>query len=151
MAQISRSAGADPVIQFSVFADNKVGRFHELIQLFHGAGVHILALSMLDTTESSIMRIVVDYPKVARNLLEENHLSFALSEIIAVEVESPEQLVDVSAALTEAEINIHYIYAFLLRPHGKCGLAISLEDNEIAARVLNCRGLKILRQSDIAR
>ena len=61
---------ADPVIQFSVFTPNKVGRLHDLIRLLNAKNVHVLGLMVLDTTDSAIIRIVVDNPDGARELLE---------------------------------------------------------------------------------
>ena len=59
----------DPVIQFSVFTPNKVGRLHDLIRLLNAKNVHVLGLMVLDTTDSAIIRIVVDNPDGARELL----------------------------------------------------------------------------------
>jgi hypothetical protein len=57
----------------------------------------------------------------------------------------------VLSALITVEINIHYLYSFLLRPEGKSALALSVEDNDLAATALNTRGFKVLSQRDISR
>ena len=74
-----------PVIQFSIHADNKVGRLNELIRLFAVHEVHVMAISILDTTDSSIIRLIVDYPEEAQNLLVEHNFSYVKSGLIAVE------------------------------------------------------------------
>ena len=67
--ETTKARQADPVIQFSVFTPNRLGRLHDLIRLFGARSVHVLALMVLDTTDSAIIRIVVDDPDKARDLL----------------------------------------------------------------------------------
>lgn len=141
----------EPVIQFSIHADNKVGRLNEIIGLFAVHEVHVMAISVLDTTDSSIIRVIVDYPQEAQKLLIEHQFSFVQSELIAVELKEESALKTVTCALVQAEINIHYIYPFLVRPHGRYALAISLEDNDLAADTLQRNQLRVIGQDEIAR
>ena len=151
-SEVLRQPGAfRPVIQLSIHADNKVGRLHELIGLFSVHEVHIMALSILDTTESSIIRVIVDYPEEAQQLLVEHRFSFVLCEIIAVELDTEADIKDVTYALVQAEINIHYIYPFIVRPHDRHGLALCLEDNDLAAETLRHHQIRVIGQNDIAR
>lgn len=151
-AEIMRDPGRfEPVIQFSIHADNKVGRLNEIIGLFAVHEVHVMAISVLDTTDSSIIRVIVDYPQEAQKLLIEHQFSFVQSELIAVELKEESFLKTVTCALVQAEINIHYIYPFLVRPHGHYALAISLEDNELAAETLRRSQLRVIGQDEIAR
>lgn len=140
-----------PVIQFSIHADNKVGRLNEIIGLLSVHEVHIMALSILDTTDSSIIRLIVDYPEEAQKLLIEHQFSFVQCELIAVELNDESDIKRTTCALVQAEINIHYIYPFVTRPQGKSALAISLEDNELAAETLERHQLRVIGQQDIAR
>jgi len=140
-----------PVIQFSIHANNKVGRLNEIVGLLSVHQVHIMALSVLDTTDSSIIRIIVDYPQEAQKLLIEHQFSFVQSELVAVELSSEAQVKVVTSALVQAEINIHYVYPFLVRPEGRYALALSLEDNELAAETLRLHQLRIIGQEDITR
>lgn len=148
---IARPPRFEPVIQFTVFAANRVGRLNELVQVLSSNDVHIMALSTQDTTECTVMRVIVNYPETARDLLEEHGFTFCEHKMFAVEIATEQAMRYVVAALTEAEININYVYAFLMRPGGHCGLAISLEDNDLAWEVLSSRGIKVLSQNDIAR
>ena len=150
--KVLRDPGAfQPVIQFSIHADNKVGRLHEIVGLLSVHEVHIVALSILDTTDSSIVRLIVDYPEEAQKLLIEHQFSFVQSELIAVELSSQAEIGNITSALVQAEINIHYIYPFLVRPNQRYALAISLEDNDLAADTLTRSQLRIIGQDDIAR
>ena len=147
-----RKPGAfQPVIQFSIHADNKVGRLNEIVGLLGVHKVHIMALSILDTTDSSIIRLIVDYPQEAQKMLIEHQFSFVQSELVAVELTSESQVKVVTCALVQAEINIHYVYPFLVRPDGRYALALSLEDNELAADTLKRNQLRVIGQEDIAR
>jgi len=148
---LRQPGGFEPVIQFSVHADNKVGRLNEIIGLLAVHEVHVVALSILDTTDSSIIRLIVDYPEEAQKFLIEHQFSFVQSELIAVELTSESEVKTVTSALVQAEINIHYIYPFLIRPNGRYALAISLEDNELAADTLKRSQLNVIGQGDIAR
>ena len=103
--EVMRRPGAfRPVIQFSIHADNKVGRLNQIIGLFSVHEVHIMALSILDTTDSSIIRIIVDYPEEAQKLLIEHQFSFVQSELLAVELASEADIKKVTSALVQAEI-----------------------------------------------
>jgi len=141
----------DPVKQFSVFAENRVGRLYDLTSLLKENNVHIMAITVLDTTDSSIIRLVVDDPGKTRELLVNNDLPYGECSILAVEIGDESELKDVLAALLEAEINTNYIYSFIKRPAERAALAISAEDPETAAQALGKRGFKVLQQSDISR
>lgn len=143
------SAGA--VVQLSLFAENKVGRLNELILALEQADVHIMALCTIDTTENAIIRIVPDYPEVAERVLRERGFAVDKIPVMAVEIIGEHQLKQITCALVQAEINIHYYYPFLFRPSGKYGLVMRVEDQDLAEEVLMRSGLTVLRQSDIAR
>ena len=70
-ADISQQPDLGPVRQFSIFVENKVGRLNEMVESLAGADVHIMALCLVDTTDSTIIRIVVDYPERAEQILDE--------------------------------------------------------------------------------
>ena len=151
MAAQTSSVPHDPVKQFSVFAENRVGRLYDLTTLLKDSNVHIMAITILDTTDSSIIRVVVDDPDKARELLVNNDFPYGESSVLAVEIGDESELKSILAALLEAEINTHYVYSFIKRPADRSALAISAEDPEIAAQALSKRGFKVLQQSDISR
>jgi len=149
-AQISTTP-VDPVKQFSVFAENRVGRLHELTALLKANDVHMMAITVLDTTDSAIVRFILDDPEKARELMINNDFPYVECDVLAVEISDESQLNGVLAALYEAEINIHYIYSFIKRPEGKCALAINAEDDDVATQALGKRGFRVLTQRDISR
>lgn len=141
----------DPVKQFSVFTENRVGRLHDLTSLFKAHNVHIMAVTVLDTTDCAIDRLIVDDPDKARELMVNNDFPYSECSILAVEIGDESELTGVLKALLEAEINIHYIYSFIKRPEGKSALAINTEDSDVASQALNKRGFRVLTQRDISR
>jgi hypothetical protein len=151
MASHATSIAADPVKQFSVFAENRVGRLYDLTALLKTHNVHIMALTTLDTTDSTIVRMIVDDPEKARELMINNDFAYAECDVLAVEMADEEDLQAVLAALFEAEINIHYVYSFMKRPEGKTALAMNIEDSDVATQSLATHGFKVLSQRDISR
>jgi len=141
----------DPVKQFSVFAQNRVGRLYDLTSLLAANNVHIMAVTVLDNTENAIVRLIVDDPDRTRELLAGNEYSFGESEVLAVEMSGESGLKQVLAALLEAEINIQYVYAFVKRPEGRSAFTLHVEDADIGAQALGHRGFKVLTQRDISR
>ena len=122
-----------------------------MIALLSSREVHVLALTVLDTTDSAIIRLVVDDPDAARELLVEQGFAFTESDLVVVEVDSATELGRLMAASLEAELNINYLYSFITHPQGKSMLALSIEDNEVAEQVLRKHQFRVLKQSDISR
>jgi hypothetical protein len=110
-----------------------------------------MALAVLDTTDSSIIRLAVDDPDRARDLLNEHEFPFTESSLLVVELSSVTELNALMAAMLGAELNINYLYTFLAQPASKPVLGLSMEDNELAEHVLRQHQFRILKQSDISR
>lgn len=151
MATIAKAGRGDPVIQFSIFSENKALRLVDLVRLLNSNNVHAMALTILDATDSSIIRVVVDDPRKTRHLLRNHRFSFAECEVLAVEIASAADVNKALLALLMAEVNIHYIYSFVSRPNEKCALAINIDDIDIAEQCLISHQFKVLRQDDISR
>ncbi|MBO94800.1 MAG: acetolactate synthase [Opitutales bacterium] len=151
LSSIIQSSGTECVRQFAVYVENKVGRLNDVISSLRGHGVHIMALTTLETTDVTIVRIVPNYPADARKAFEQEGFTFVECPIVAVELNTEEDLPRVTSALLEAEINIHYLYPFLARPGGKSALAMRVEDMDVALETLSHRQIRILSLEDIAR
>ncbi len=141
----------DTVKQFSVFTPNRLGRLHDLISLLSSHEVHVLALTVLDSTDSAIIRLVTDDPEQARDLLHQHDFAFTESELLVVEFDSATELNSLVTALLEAEVNINYLYSFIPHPKGKSIIAMSMEDGDVAEKVLQRHQFRVLRQADISR
>jgi len=147
--EISRQREA--VAQFSVFTPNRLGRLYDLVRQLAARNVQVLAMTVLDTTDSAIVRFVVDDPAKARILLEDEKFPFTESCLVVVEVGAPEELTRLMSALLEAELNINYLYSFIPHPNGKSILGLNLEDHEMAEQILKRHQFRVLRQADILR
>ena len=150
LAQAAKAGPSDLVTQFSVFTPNRLGRLHDLIGMFGNDGVHVLALMVLDTTDSAIIRMVVDDPERARGLLHRGTFPFSESTLVVVETNSSD-LGRLMSVLLETELNINYLYSFIPQPQGKSIIALSMEDNELAEQALRRHQFKTLRQTDVSR
>jgi hypothetical protein len=142
----------EEVRQFSVFMENKVGRLLDIVKIFSQAQVHVVALSILDTADAAIVRLVTDDPDRARVLFQEHGLAFTEVSLVVVELSSSAaDLKAVLTALLQAECNIHSAYSLLTRPRGKAALALHVEDGEVACSVLQANQFRLLTQRDISR
>ncbi len=148
--QTTKAKRPDPVIQFSVFTPNRLGRMHDLIGSLSSQSVHVLALMVLDTTDSAIIRLVVDDPDRARALLEQEGFPFTESSLVAVEA-NPTDLGRLMATLLQAELNVNYLYSFIPQPQGKSIIGLSMEDNDMGEQALRRHQFRTLSQADIAR
>jgi len=150
--QTARGPLDDEVKQFSVFMENKVGRLLDIVKMFSQASIHVVALSILDTSDAAIVRLVTDDPDKARVLFQEHGLAFTEVPLVVVELSSSAaDLKAVLTALLQAEVNVHSAYSLLTRPRGKAALALHVEDRECASAVLQANQFRMLTQRDISR
>ena len=140
------------VKQFSIFLPNKVGAMLDIVKLLNGHQTHVVALSISESTDSSIARVIVSDPDRVENLFGEHDVAFGICEMVVVEMrEVATQLSKLLGALLMAEVNVHFSYPLLIRPHGMAALALHVDDPECASSVLIGEGFTILNQNDISR
>ncbi len=150
--QVARGKPGPLVRQFSIFLENKCGRLLDLIRLFEKTNIHILGLSVVDTTDSAVVRMVVDDPDKAAEVFDRRRMRFSDTDLIVVEMpHGPSGLATLLTSLLQAEINIYYTYSLLVRSNGRPVLAFHAEDHELAADVLKRNGFTTLGQSDLSR
>ncbi|HZV34234.1 MAG TPA: acetolactate synthase [Verrucomicrobiae bacterium] len=137
--------------QFSIFTANQLGRLREVIGVLDANSVHVLAVMVLDTTDSAIIRMITDDPDRTRELLIKHGFPYGECDMLVVELDSATDLNRLMSALLEAELNINYLYSFIPHPGGKSLMALNMEDNDIATKVLMRHQFRVLRQSDISR
>ena len=146
-----RNPGRELIRQFVIHAENKVGWLNDMVSKLNSAYVHVMAISVLDTTDSALVRMVTNYPDETREILQRLGITHSERKIVAVEIPNEGSLKHVTSALLQAEINIHYVYPFLTWPNDRPVLAIGLEDEDIAIDVLTRNNLRVLSQEDLAR
>lgn len=143
----------EPLVrQFSVFLENKVGALLDLTRTLGDANVHICGISVVDTADASVVRMVVDDPDHCHQVLHDSHIPNSESLIIVCELaQGPEKLGRVLQQLVAAEVNIQYTYSLMIRPRDKALLALHCEDPEYGRDVLTKAGFAVLSQKDISR
>jgi hypothetical protein len=139
------------VTQFSVFLENRVGKLLAVVRAFNGSKVKIVGLSISDSADCCIIRLILSHPEQGREILERNKLPFAENELLVAELPTgPQSLVELCTALLQAEINIHYAYPLIIHPHGRAGVALHIDNAEQAATTLRDKGFEILCEADLA-
>ncbi|MCU0601595.1 MAG: ACT domain-containing protein [Desulfobacterales bacterium] len=138
------------VEQISIFLENKPGRLEEVTRIFEGGGINIRALSLADTTEFGILRLIVNDHEKAKRLLNEKGYTVGINEVVAVEVEDrPGGLHRILMALSKESINVEYMYAFV-RQSGRNAVLIFRFDNiQAATAVLKREGMRVIDGRDL--
>lgn len=138
------------VHQLAVFLDNRVGKLREVLKHLNAADLRVHALSVIDSADHAIVRLVVDRSEQAYDALREARIPVVISELLAVEVPDERHgLHSICRVLLQAEINIHYAYPMLTRPHGCAVLLFHVETLSTAAEVLIEQGFQLLDSSDL--
>jgi len=132
------------VEQISIFLENKSGRLAEVTQLLGDECINIRALSLADTTDFGILRLIVNDPEKATTVLKQSGFTVCKTELIAVEVEDkPGGLAKVLKILSKENINVEYMYAFV---EHKCDNAVLIFCFD--EKSLN-RAIELLQEADI--
>ena len=140
------------VEQISVFLENRAGRLLAVTRLLGEHGINIRALSLADTSDFGILRLIVDQPGAARNALDEAGFTLSVTSVIAVDVpDEPGGLAGVLERLHAHGINVEYMYAFVERTTGKAVLIFRFEEPEQAMAILREAGLRILSGEEVMR
>jgi hypothetical protein len=152
LPETTSKMGGPVVKQFSVFLPNKVGAMLDVVKLLSARSAHVIALSVSESTDSAIARIIASDPTRVERLFREKNVPFGVCEVVVVELrEVATQVVKLLAALVMAEVNVHFAYPLLIRPRGFAAIALHVDDAECASTVLMGEGFKILGQDDISR
>ena len=130
--------------QLSIFVENKTGRLQSIIDTLSKNGVNISALSIADTTDFGILRMIVDDVDKARNELREIGVISKCTDVIAVYIDDTTGgLASVLKVIAEENIGIEYMYAFLGRVHGKAVMVLKAENPEKTAEILKAHNIEI--------
>lgn len=138
------------VKQISVFLENKSGRLAQVTRALGENDINIRALSIADTTDFGILRLIVNDPVLAYRILKDKGFTVSITDVIAVEViDKPGGLADVLAVLQGVDINIEYLYAFLQKISNAAFVVFRVEQLDEAIKVLQEKGIKILPEQEV--
>ena len=133
------------VNQISIFLENKCGRLVRVTQALGEAGINIRALSIADTSDFGILRLIVDQPDRALEILKDKGFMATVTQVIAVEVpDIPGGLAPVLSYLEQASINIEYLYSFLEKPAKDALILMRVENIDEALRVLQENNVPVI-------
>ncbi len=137
------------VSQFCIFLPTSMGRLRELIDLIGRRNVHLVALNLLDSVDAESVRIIFSDAATAHDILKEADYAFTQTDVLAVELPSPDALADIVAALLTAEVRMHMAYPLFSTSRGNSIVAVHVEDLPLAARVLRDNGFRLLDEGDL--
>ncbi len=134
--------------QLSVFLEDRSGRLTELTRILAENDVNITALSVAETTDYGIVRMVVGRPEVAKKALEKSGFTIGLTDVVCVNIpDKPGSLYRILQILTDEKINIDYMYAF---SNNDVALAvIRAADIQQMSRMLEKNNIQLLSQADV--
>ena len=131
--------------QISVFLENNAGRLGEVTRVLAKAGVNLRALSIADTADFGILRIIVNNNDAALNALKDGGFTAKQSEVVAVELQDkPGSLADVMELFEKAQVNIEYLYASLEGQDGKAVVIFKLGDHDKGLDLLKQKGIPLI-------
>ncbi|MCR5041687.1 MAG: acetolactate synthase [Clostridia bacterium] len=141
------------VKQISVFLENKPGKLSEMTELLAANNIDIRALSLAETKDFGIVRMIVDDVYEAVNVLKDGEFIAKLTHVLAYAVpDEPGGLNKLLAAFNAAKVNIEYMYAFLGGEDSKHAYMIfRVSDADASAAAVAANGYKALSQDDIAK
>ena len=123
--------------QLSVFLENRPGILSRIVKLLADSRIDLMALSLAETQDYGMLRLIVDKPRETAALLQENGWPCSVTEVLAVTVpDEPGSLTRLLARLAEEEINIIYSYAFLTRGESEATIVLRVPDLDAAANLL---------------
>ncbi len=137
------------VEQLSIFLENKAGRLAEVTHVLAAANINIRALSLADTSEFGILRMIVDEQDKAKAALKENGFTVGLTSVVAVEVpHKPGGLDAILQIMGKNGINIEYMYAFLQKGENAV-MIFRFDDVDKAMGILKDAGMPMLTSSQV--
>lgn len=138
------------VKQISVFLENKAGRLASVTRVLGNAGINIRALSIADTSDFGILRLIVNDPPRAYQILKESGYTVSETEVMAVRVpDSPGGLAGVLEVMAEAGINIEYLYAFIGTTSEDALVIFKVENVDEAAKFFIAKGIQFLEDKEV--
>ena len=136
--------------QLSVFIENKKGTLANLTGALVKNNLDIRAIAVFDTNEFGIVRLVVDDPDKALEVLKKEGFIAKMSRVIAIEPEdTPGSLNKIFNILSQYDINIDYIYSFVMRQHELPYIAFKVDKLEKAVEVLLANGVNVVNSEEI--
>ena len=136
--------------QLTVFIQNKKGTVVSVTDILSKNNINLRALSIAETQDFGILRLIVNDEKAAEAVLTENGYLIKVIDVVGVKIgDEPGKLTAALDVLDKANINVEYLYAFMARTEKHAYVVLRVEDNAVAEKVLADAGFKMITEADI--
>lgn len=136
--------------QISVFVENQKGRLADITKALADQNISIRALSIADTTDFGILRLIVDMPDDAVKALKDQGMTVSLTNVLAVAIpDVPGGFYSAIKTLADADISVEYAYAFITPKANNAFVIIRVEDNDTAIEAFKNNNVSLLTQEEI--
>lgn len=136
--------------QISVFVENKQGRLADITKILAEHQVDIRALSIADTTDYGILRLIVNKPEEAIEVLKDAGMTVSITNVLAVGIaDVPGGFASAISVLSDAGMGVEYAYAFITPADGQAYVILRVDDNERASAILQDGGINLLSQEQL--
>ena len=136
--------------QLSIFVENQFGRLEAIIDAIGKKGVNIRALSIAETGEFGILRLITNDDKTAEKTLKDAGYIIKAIDVVGVKIgDAPGKLTAALEVLDSNGINVDYLYAFMARTEKHAYVVLRVENNEVAEKVLTDAGFHLITEKDI--
>ncbi|MBR2152467.1 MAG: ACT domain-containing protein [Clostridia bacterium] len=138
--------------QLTVFVENKQGALVSITDTLSKHDINIRALSIAETQDFGILRLIVNDEKTAERILSEEGYLIKITEVVGVKIgDAPGKLSAALKVLDENKINMEYLYAFMARTEKHAYVVLRVEDNKTAEKALENAGFHLITDADICK
>lgn len=138
------------VKQISIFIENKKGSLAEVTEFIAESNINLKALSIADTQDFGILRIITDNPDKARDILKNEGYTVTATSVLAVALnDSPGSMAAILGVLSKADVSVEYTYAFMSNIEGRAYMIFRVDNNDKATNALVDAGISVINQQDI--
>lgn len=135
--------------QFSCFLDNRIGKLGEFLGRLDCSGLVLAAMSIVDSTDHAVARIVTSNGELAGRVLRRNNVPFSEISVLVVELSPEQTLRRMCSQLMSAELSIHYAYPLLIQPRNHPAVVIHTDDEILAGQILRRKLFTLLGENDL--
>lgn len=138
------------VKQISVFVENRKGKLGSILSVLKEKNIDIRALSVADTTDFGILRLIVSNPDAAFTALKEAGCTVSATKVLAVGVtDQPGGLAAITQLMAEHDLSVEYVYAFISRTKNEAYVILKVTDAERAIEIFSKNGIHMLTENEV--
>ena len=137
--------------QISVFIENKPGHLQKVLKFLGDEKINIITLTIAETSDFGILRMIVNSPQKAFDVLRSQNITCSTTEVLAIEIDDvPGSLCEIIETFAKCNLNIEYMYSFNEKRNDKCVMIFRFEDFDLAQKVVKEAGYKVLDEREFA-